>query len=148
MSRPKACLALLTALAVAGCGTSSTPIPTALQAPQAPTNAVQMMVAMPTDDPDYDPDYPDAIAAEYSWTPPAGPIDGYYFFVMGTYLDEQPSTTCDASWEVLPASATSHRDTYVEADNPTYICAFNAAGTSPTVEFEIAYGPGVVVPEE
>jgi hypothetical protein len=148
MFRQKAFLAVLIVAAVAGCSATSTPSPSALQPPQAPTHAIQMMVAMPTDDPDYDPDYPDAIAAEYSWTPPPGPIDGYYFFVMGTYLGEKPSTTCDASWRVLPASATSYRDTYVETDNPTYICAFNAAGTSPTVEFEIGHGSGVGYPDE
>jgi hypothetical protein len=128
---------------LAGCTTSEATAP--LQAPAAPTNAIQMMIAVVAGDSEFDPNGPEIVAAEYSWTPPAGPIDGYYFYLAQVFTDRTPRTTCDSSWEKLPASATTHRIPSMQSDTPSYICAFNAAGTSPTVQFTIAYGPGVWV---
>lgn len=116
---------------------TATPAPT-LAPPAAPTNAVQLMALNTTDAPD-----PGDVEGDYSWTAPAGQVDGYYFFIMGTYVGvPAPSTTCDSSWQKLPGNAATHREAVMEAAHPSYICAFNAAGTSPTVKFQIKFGPG------
>ena len=117
---------------------ASTPTQAPLQPPAAPTNLIQMMAQNPDD--------PGAVEADYSWTPPPGPIDGYYFLVQGNYADATPRLTCGPDWQRLSASATAYQIASVQSEGPTYICAFNAAGTSPTVEFEIRYGPGIPTP--
>jgi hypothetical protein len=90
------------------------------------------------------PDNQDAVEADYAWTAPAGQVDGYYFFAVHTTVGgATPRLTCGPDWTTLPASPTTYRVPQVEAAHATYICAFNSAGTSKTVEFQIKFGPGV-----
>jgi len=141
---------LLAAVAIAGCSASTTspgagatpsprpasPTPTSeptkLQPPAAPTELSEWMV---------DSEDQTSAAANFKWTPPPGPIGGYYFWVVGVYVDADgnavspPPAICGPSWETIPASATTHQIDSVESDPEAYICAFNAAGTSPTVQF-------------
>jgi hypothetical protein len=78
----------------------------------------------------------DPVPAHFAWTPPSGPIGGYYFWKKGVYVGmTPPPAICGPSWEKLPATATTYTINSVEAQPDAYICAFNAAGTSPTVHF-------------
>lgn len=152
---------LLVAVALAGCSSSATspgatspgatstsspqlasPTPTAestqLQPPAAPTELSEWIVISDTDP---------AVPAYFKWTAAAGPISGYYFWIEGTYVDESgnpvtpPPAICGPSWETLPASPTTLRIDSVESEPQAYICAFNAAGTSPTVLFPVVSAP-------
>jgi hypothetical protein len=118
------CLAgLMSALALAACTTTgATP---QLKPPAAPTGLHEWV------DQSSDP-----VPAHFAWTPPSGPIDGYYFWIKGTYADmTPPPAICGPSWDKLPATATTYTIDSVETEPNAYICAFNAAGTSPTVHF-------------
>ena len=78
----------------------------------------------------------DPVPAHFAWTPPSGPIDGYYFWTKGVYVGiSPPPAICGPTWKKLPATATTYTIDVVQADPDAYICAFNAAGTSPTVHF-------------
>lgn len=104
----------------------------ALQPPAAPTGLAEWIVLSDTSG---------AVPAYYKWTAPAGPISGYYLWIVGTYVDgTPPPAVCgpNPGWETLPASATTYNLSSVEADAPpTYICAFNSAGMSPVVKFPV-----------
>ena len=78
----------------------------------------------------------DPVPAHFAWTAPSGPISGYYFWVKGVYADmTPPPAICGPSWDKIPAYATSYTIDVVQAQPDAYICAYNAAGTSPTVHF-------------
>ena len=110
--------------------------PTPLLPPAAPGNPVQTM--------NLNPDKADAVEADYTWTAPAGQVDGYYFYTIHAMVGvPSPRLTCGPDWTKLPASPATYRLPEVQAALPTYICAFNSAGTSNTVEFQIKFGPGV-----
>jgi len=139
--------ALTMAATLSGCITittgGSTPVPgsqgnnggpsAALRPPAAPTGLTARYQAASDPDAMYWLD-------ELSWTPPAGPLSGYYvnkYFMPG---DWTPPTACETSWETLPGTAT----TYEIAGNAVphvYMCAFNAAGMSPVVEFPLPVMP-------
>jgi hypothetical protein len=130
---------LVAAIALSGCTTSAAS-PIELQPPAAPTGLSEWA------------DFSDPLVPAYfKWTAPAGPINGYYLYVVaGAYVDASgnavapPAVVCgpNPGWETLPASATTYEINGIEADAPvTYICAFNEAGTSPTVRFPITEDP-------
>ena len=76
------------------------------------------------------------VPAHFAWTPPSGPISGYYFWTKGVYVGmTAPPAICGPSWDKLPATAATYTIAEVQANPDAYICAFNAAGTSPTVHF-------------
>ena len=78
----------------------------------------------------------DPVPAHFAWTPPSGPISGYYFWTKGVYVGmTPPPAICGPTWKKLPATAKTYTIAEVQADPDAYICAFNAAGTSPTVHF-------------
>ena len=78
----------------------------------------------------------DPVPAHFAWTPPSGPISGYYFWKKGVYVGmTPPPAICGPSWDKIPATATTYTIASVEAQPDAYICAFNDAGTSPTVHF-------------
>jgi hypothetical protein len=141
---------LLAAVIFSGCSTSAATIPAATATPAPTTNQLQPPAA-PTSLSEWA-DFSDPLVPAYfKWTAPAGPIDGYYLWVVGgAYVDASgnavapPAAICgpNPGWETLPASATTYEIPGIEADPPvTYICAFNEAGTSPTVKFPITGGP-------
>jgi hypothetical protein len=115
---------------------TATPAPTptaaALQPPAAPTGLNEWIV--PISDADGT-----RVAAQFFWTPPSGQISGYYFWKKGNYTDEEtaPPAICGPTWQVLSASATKYEIPSVQSPPEAYICAFNDAGTSPTVRFPI-----------
>jgi hypothetical protein len=106
--------------------------PTTLQVPAAPTNLKEWTVAFADESGE---------AAHFSWTPPPGKVNGYYFWTEGNYVDIEgnavtpPPAICGPTWEVIPASATTYEMESVQSAPEAYICAFNDAGTSPTVQF-------------
>jgi hypothetical protein len=108
------------------------PTPTRLQPPAAPTNLNEWIVPISEAD-------GVRVAAQFFWTPPSGQIDGYYFWKKGIYTEEEtpPPAICGPTWQVLPASATTYEMPSVQSPPEAYICAFNDAGTSPTVRFPI-----------
>ena len=74
--------------------------------------------------------------AHFAWTPPSGPISGYYFWKKGVYVGmTPPPAICGPNWEKIPATSTTYTIDSVQAEQDAYICAFNDAGTSPTVHF-------------
>ena len=76
------------------------------------------------------------VPAHFAWTPPSGPISGYYFWTKGVYVGmTPPPAICGPTWKKLPATSKTYTIAEVQADPDAYICAFNAAGTSPTVHF-------------
>ena len=78
----------------------------------------------------------DPVPAHFAWTPPSGTIGGYYFWKKGVYVGmTPPPAICGPTWEKLPATAKTYTIDAVQAEPDAYICAFNAAGTSPTVHF-------------
>ena len=78
----------------------------------------------------------DPVPAHFAWTPPSGPISGYYFWIKGVYVGiTPPPAICGPSWDKLPATSSTYTIDEVQAQPDAYICAFNAAGTSPTVQF-------------
>jgi hypothetical protein len=103
-----------------------------LQPPAAPTELAEWIVFSGTSG---------AAPVYYKWTAPAGPISGYYLWMVRTYEESSPPpAVCGANpgWKTLPASATTYNIPNVEADAPTtYICAFNNAGMSPVVKFPV-----------
>jgi hypothetical protein len=144
---------LLAAIAFVGCSTAAaTPGPTsaassqpsaqsatattpgstvALQPPAAPTGLAEWIVINNSWN---------SVPAYYKWTAPAGPISGYYLWILGTFVEgTPPAAVCgDPGWLKLPASATTYNMAGVQADAPkTYICAFNDAGMSPVVKFPV-----------
>jgi hypothetical protein len=138
------CLAgLVSALALSACttaGATSSSNATASPAHNAatPTEAstgVQPPAA-PTGLHEWVDESSDPVPAHFAWTAPSGPIDGYYFWKKGVYVDmTPPPTICGPTWVKLPAAATTYTLDAVQAEPDAYICAFNAAGTSPTVQF-------------
>jgi hypothetical protein len=138
------CLAgLMSALALAACTTAgATPgggttasaglkvaTPTA-----ASTKA--MAPAAPTGLHEWVDESSDPVPAHFAWTAPSGPISGYYFWKKGVYVGmTAPPAICGPSWDKLPANATTYTINAVQAQPDAYICAFNDAGTSPTVHF-------------
>lgn len=115
-----------------GSGPASTtpaPQPTQLQPPAVPTDLNEWII--PTGD--------GVVAAQFFWGRPPGEISGYYFWKKGVYTSEEtaPPAICGPTWQVLPASATTYEMTSIQAPPEVYICAFNGAGTSPTVRFPI-----------
>ena len=101
-----------------------------------PTKAKVKPPAAPTRLHEWVDESSDPVPAHFAWKPPSGPISGYYFWTKGVYVGmTPPPAICGPSWEKLPATATTHTIDSVEAQPDAYICAFNAAGTSPTVHF-------------
>ncbi|MGD0122369.1 MAG: hypothetical protein ABSC46_07405 [Candidatus Limnocylindrales bacterium] len=98
--------------------------PAKLQPPAAPTGLHEWV------DESSDP-----VPAYFEWTAPPGPISGYYIWKKGVYVDTPPPAICGPTWTKLPASATTLTMESVESEPSEYICAFNDAGTSPTVQF-------------
>jgi hypothetical protein len=104
------------------------PTPTQLQPPAAPTDLNEWIIPSAGGD----------VAAEFFWGRPPGEISGYYLWKKGVYADmTPPPAICGPTWQVLPASATTYEMSIVQAPPEVYICAFNQAGTSPTVRFPI-----------
>ena len=97
-----------------------------LQPPAAPTGLHEWVDETSSDVPAY-----------FVWTPPSGPIGGYYFYIKGAWAGDitPPPAICGPTWEKLPGSATKHTIQTVSSQPETYICAYNDAGTSPTVRF-------------
>jgi hypothetical protein len=145
MFRLRLGLGLLAIVAISGCGSAATPTGQAptrapasavgtLGAPGAPTGLKETIVESADGS---------SAAADFSWQPGAGEIDGYYFFVVGTYVDQNGNgmtlppekLKCDATWTKLPAGPTTYELPSVESEPQAYLCAFNSAGTSPTVQF-------------
>jgi hypothetical protein len=76
------------------------------------------------------------VPAYFEWTAPTGSISGYYFWTKGVYVDmTPPPAVCGPTWEKIPAADTTHMMASVQAEPQAYICAYNDAGTSSTVEF-------------
>ena len=142
------CLAgLMSALALAACTTAGATsgdgttasaglnVATPTEA-STPTKAVVKPPAAPTGLHEWVDESSDPVPAHFAWTPPSGPISGYYFWKKGVYVGmTAPPAICGPSWQKLPATATTYTIDSVEAEPDAYICAFNAAGTSPTVHF-------------
>jgi hypothetical protein len=145
------CLAgLMSALAVAACATAGA-TPDVIKASAAPNVATPTNAATPTEastkagvKPPAAPtglhewvdESKDAVPAYFAWTAPSGPISGYYFWIKGVYVDmTPPPAVCGPSWDKIPANATTYTIAEVQAQPDAYICAYNAAGTSPTVHF-------------
>jgi hypothetical protein len=86
---------------------------------------------------------PDTYRAEdLSWTPPPGPISGYYLKITQPAIDySPPPEVCDSSWTRVSGSAKGYHIQAVETPPIIFICAFNDAGTSPTVQFPEAMQP-------
>lgn len=111
---------------------SSATTPAQLRLPAAPTDLNQWAVP-----------FVDGTGAseEFSWTAPGGTIAGYYFATAGTYTTgTPPPATCGPGWQILQASAVTFELASVDTDPEAYICAFNDAGTSPTVVFKMQLG--------
>ena len=118
-----------------------TPKPTPLRPPAAPT-ALAEWVVVPSSGP---------VVVHYSWHRPPGPLDGYYLFQFGGVFTLGPGETmpslrmrCARSQSFSPyaggatelrSSATSYSGPAGDAMPAAWICAFNAAGGSPVVEF-------------
>jgi hypothetical protein len=103
---------------------------------EASTKAVVKPPAAPTGLHEWVDESSDPVPAHFAWTPPSGPISGYYFWKKGFYADmTPPPAICGPSWDKIPATATTYTIDAVEAQPDAYICAFNDAGTSPTVHF-------------
>ena len=138
------CLAgLMSALALAACTTAgATPgdgsTASAGRNVATPTEASTALKppAAPTELHEWVDESSDPVPAHFAWTPPSGPISGYYFWKKGFYADmTPPPAICGPSWDKIPATATTYTIDAVEAQPDAYICAFNDAGTSPTVHF-------------
>ena len=103
----------------------STPTQTSVKPPAAPTGLHEWVN-----------ESSNPVPAHFAWTPPSGPISGYYFWKKGVYVGmTAPPAICGPTWDKLPANATTYTIDAVQAEPDAYICAFNAAGTSPTVHF-------------
>ena len=147
---------LIALLTLSGCttasnwpGASPTPVsPTAatspgqVQSPAAATTATTPAQVQPPAAPTALHEWVDetssrSVPAYFEWTPPTGTISGYYFWIKGAYTSDvtPPPSVCGPKWEKLPASATTLMMESVQAEPNAFICAYNDAGTSPTVEF-------------
>ena len=74
------------------------------------------------------------VALHYSWTKPAGQVDGYY--LNAVWFDEDPGpalSPCKSSWKKLAASVTTHQEGVQNGTYRVFLCAYNKAGKSPTV---------------
>jgi hypothetical protein len=101
-----------------------------------PTKAALKPPAEPTELHEWVDESSDPVPAHFAWTPPSGTIGGYYFWKKGVYVGmTPPPAICGPTWEKLPATAKTYTIDAVQAEPDAYICAFNAAGTSPTVHF-------------
>jgi len=104
---------------------ASTPTKAKVKPPAAPTGLHEWVDASSN-----------PVPAHFAWTPPTGPISGYYFWKKGVYVGmTAPPAICGPSWQKLPATAVTYTIDSVQAEPDAYICAFNGAGTSPTVHF-------------
>jgi hypothetical protein len=107
-----------------------TPKPTLLRPPAAPSNAMEWITLQSGGT---------VAVVHFSWKRPPGPISGYYTDgFSGVCTGKSPCFTpkCAPSpGNELPASTTSF--SVVGASNlpAVWICAFNAAGRSPLVQF-------------
>jgi len=102
-----------------------TPTPTALARPGAPGHLKSWITAVP-----------DAARLNYSWSKPAGQVDGYYlkavFYEPG--VDPLPQlTACKTNWSRLKASATAWYIDVQDGAFRVFLCAYNHAGGGVTV---------------
>jgi hypothetical protein len=137
-------VSLISALALAACTTAgATPVVIKASAgldvatpTEASTKADVKPPAAPTGLHEWVDESKNPVPAYFAWTAPSGPIGGYYFWVKGVYVDmTPPPAVCGPSWDKIPANATTYTIDEVQAQPDAYICAYNAAGTSPTVHF-------------
>ena len=133
---------LVSALALAACATAgATPVVIKASAglnEATPTEAKVVVTppAAPTGLHEWVDESKDPVPAYFAWTAPSGPISGYYFWVKGVYVGmTPPPAICGPKWDKIPANATTYTIDVVQAQPDAYICAYNAAGTSPTVHF-------------
>jgi len=140
--------ALTLAASALGCSMNvNVASPTGSQASSAPTGSGGLRPpAAPTDAQEWivEGGSSGTVPAYFRWTPPSGPISGYYFTVAVVSAgDASPAPlVCGPTWDTLPSGADSYVMPSIQSGPPeAYICAYNDAGTSPTVKFQVVASP-------
>jgi hypothetical protein len=110
---------------------SPTPAPKLL-VPDAPSGAIEWATAGGADG---------LGVANFKWVPPTEPVTGYYILAFGGILIGEtfspPTCGSGGGWTKLDASATTYSTDAGSRMPDAWICAFNSAGSSRVVEFQV-----------